>query len=71
MFTLNQPKTAIKALVIAIVVNLIVGMFMSRVFAYEFSVIGMLVGGLTFFALTLNDCLNYYKNLDYYYYAAY
>lgn len=71
MFTLNQPKAAIKALVIAIVVNLIVGMFMSRVFAYELSVIGMLAGGLTFFVLTLNDCLNYYKNLDYYYYAAY
>lgn len=71
MFTLNQPKKAIKALVIAIVVNLTVGMFISRVLTYELSVVGLLIGALTFMLITLNYCINFYKNLDYYYYAAY
>lgn len=71
MFTLNQPKKAIKALVIAIIVNLILGVFMSRIIAYELSVVGLFFGSLTFLAITLNDCIKFYKNLDYYYYAAY
>ncbi|MGB0974669.1 MAG: hypothetical protein ACPGU9_06725 [Flavobacteriaceae bacterium] len=71
MFTLNRPKKAIKALVISILVNLIVGMIMSRVYAFELSVVGLLMGSLTFLIITLKDCMTFYKKLDYYYYAAY
>jgi len=71
MFTLNQPKKPIKALVIALLINLCVGMVMSRVVAYELSVVGMFLGAITFLVITLKDCVNFYKNLDYYYYATY
>lgn len=71
MFTLNQPKKVIRALTIAIIVNYIVGLVLSSVFAYQLSVVGMLVGALTFLAITLYDGIKFYKNLDYYYYAAY
>jgi len=71
MFTLNQPKKPIKALVISILINLFIGVIMSRLVAYELSVVGMLFGAITFLAITLKDCVSFYKNLDYYYYAAY
>lgn len=71
MFTLNQPKKPIKALVIALLVNLFIGIIMSRVVAYELSVVGMFFGAITFLAITLKDCVVFYKNLDYYYYATY
>lgn len=71
MFTLNQPKKVIKALTIAIIINYVVGLIMSSVFAYELSVVGMLVGSMTFLGITLYDGIKFYKNLDYYYYASY
>jgi hypothetical protein len=51
--------------------NLGLGFVLSRFFAYEFSVVGMLCGAALFVALTLRANIKFFKNLDYYYYAAY
>ena len=71
LFTLNKPTKPLKAIMIASVVNLMVGLFMSRLISYEYSVVGMLIGSTTFMLLTLKSVTEFFKNLDYYYYAAY
>lgn len=71
LFTLSQPIKPARAIAMACVLNLFVGLFFSRFVSYEYSVIGMLVGSFCFMILTLRAVVDYLKNLDYYYYAAY
>ena len=71
LFTLGQAIQPLKAIIYACILNIVVGFTLSRFFAYEYSVAGMLCGAALFVALTLKANMNYFKNLDYYYYAAY
>jgi len=71
LFTLGQAMKPLKAIMYACLANLVVGFVLSRFFAYEYSVAGMLCGAALFVVLTLKANVNYFKNLDYYYYAAY
>ncbi|EAR02553.1 hypothetical protein [Maribacter sp. HTCC2170] len=71
LFTLSKPNGVLSSLMISCVVNFVVGFTVSRIFAYEYSVVGMLVGSIVFMTLTLREIKSFYKNLDYYYYAAY
>ena len=71
LFTLDQPKGALKALFVACVVNLFLGYALSRIISYEYSAIGMLVGAIIFMTMTLKENLRFFRKLDYYYYAAY
>lgn len=71
LFTLGQAERPLKAIMYACLTNLAVGFVLSRFLAYEYSVVGMLCGAAVFVALTLKANINYFKNLDYYYYAAY
>jgi len=71
LFTLGQAKKPLKAIIYACLLNIFLGFILSRFFAYEYSVVGMLFGAALFVALTLKANINYFKNLDYYYYAAY
>ena len=70
LFTLSQPSIPLKALIFACIVNLLFGFFLSRFVSYEYSVIGMIIGAVIFCILTLKQCIKFFKNLDYYYYAA-
>lgn len=71
LFTLNKSGKPLNAILVATGVNLLVGLLCSRLISYEYSVIGMLAGSLTYMLLTLKHTLRFFKNLDYYYYAAY
>lgn len=71
LFTLGQPDKPLKAIVLACTLNLLIGLFLSRFVAYEYSVFGMLFGSILFMGLTLRANIKFFKNLDYYYYAAY
>jgi len=70
-YTLGQHRKPMVAILIALLCNLFVGVFLSRLISYEYSVVGMLVGSLVFAFLTTRDTYKFFKNLDYYYYAAY
>lgn len=70
LFTLNQPNTAVKAITIAICINIVIGLFASRIFSYENSVWGMVIGSIVFMCITLKQCLKFFNNLDYYYNAS-
>lgn len=71
LFTLGKPSKPLRAMIIAFVVNFTIGFICSRFFGYELSVIGQLAGSFLFMSLTLRACLNFFRNLDYNYYAAY
>lgn len=71
LFTLGQPGKPLKAIVLSCILNLSIGLILSRFIAYEYSVFGMLFGSILFMGLTLRANMKFFKNLDYYYYAAY
>jgi len=71
LFTLGQAMKPLKAIIYACLLNIFLGFVLSRFFAYEYSVIGMLCGAALFVVLTLRANMKFFKNLDYYYYAAY
>jgi hypothetical protein len=71
LFTLGQPSKPLQAIILAFILNLIVGLILSRFIAYEYSVIGMLCGSILFMLLTLKANIDFFNKLDYYYYAAY
>ena len=71
LFTLGQPVQPLRAIIIACLVNVFTGFLLSRFVSYEYSVGGLFIGALTFMLLTLKANIVFFKNLDYYYYAAY
>lgn len=71
LFTLGQPVKPLRAIIIACLVNVFTGFLLSRFVSYEYSVGGLFIGALTFMLLTLKANIVFFKNLDYYYYAAY
>jgi hypothetical protein len=71
MFTLGRPNVAVKGIVIACLINIFVGFILSRFVSYEYSVVGMLCGSIFYMIYTIVENKKFFKNLDYYYYAAY
>ena len=71
LFTLDAPKGPLRSIIMACIINLIIGFILSRTISYEYSVVGMLVGAGLFMILTLRETIVFFKKLDYHYYAAY
>jgi hypothetical protein len=71
MFTLGRPNIPVKGIMIACIINIVVGFILSRFVSYEFSVIGMLCGSVFYAYYTFVENRKFFNNLDYYYYAAY
>lgn len=70
-FTLGQPLKSLKGLLIALLVNLVLGLFFSRFFSYDLSVVGFLLGSIVFMIYSTIQLKIFFKKLDYYYYAAF
>jgi len=70
-YTLSRHRKPLVAIIIALLSNLVVGLLFSRLVSYEYSVVGMLVGSIVFALITTRTTYKFFKNLDYYYYAAY
>lgn len=70
-FTLSRPKYVIYSLLIALVVNLLVGFVLSRVIHYEDAVYGLAIGSFIFAVITGFIAVKFFKRMDYYYYSAY
>ena len=70
-YTLGQHRRPLLAIIIAFLVNFVVGVLMSRWISYEYSVLGMLAGSIVFMLLTTRETFHFFKKLDYYYYASY
>ncbi len=70
-FTLNRPTFVTYSMIVAVVVNFIVGYICSRLFGFEYATIGLLAGALTFALITGIIAKKFFNHLDYYYYSAY
>jgi len=70
-FTLSRPEFVLRAIIPATAVNLVVGLVASRWFDYQFGVFGLVAGGITFAFLSWRYARKFFRELDYYYYAAY
>lgn len=70
-FSLSRPGFALRAIALALVTNLVIGLVLSRTISYEYSVIGLVMGSLAFGALSTRYAFQVLDHLDYYYYSAY
>lgn len=70
-FALSRPVFVLKSIIPAIIVNLVVGFIMSRLFGYYFGVIGLTAGAVTFMLISSIYARRVFQRLDYYYYSAY
>jgi len=70
-FTLSRPEFAIRSIVVALGVNVVVSLALSRWLHYEYGVAGLIFSGIVFALWTTNYALKFFDRLDYYYYAAY
>ncbi|MCK9372248.1 MAG: hypothetical protein M0P91_03565 [Sulfuricurvum sp.] len=70
-FSYSRYKAVVKGIAVAVVVNIIVGLILSRLLGYEYAVFGLLTGSILFWGFVIHFGNRFFKNLDYYYYSAY
>jgi len=71
MFSLSRHHTPVQSIGYAFVVDLFVGLILSRAFGYEYASVGLLSGAVVLWWITFKEVRTMFKNLDYYYYSAY
>jgi hypothetical protein len=71
LLTLSRVELVVRAVGIALAVNIAVGFVCSRSIGYSFAVLGLLAGSITLTFLTARAMREVLSGLDYHYYAAY
>jgi len=71
LLTLSRIEMVVRAVSIALAVNVIVGFIASRAIHYSAAVLGLLAGAIALALLTSRAMRKVLDDLDYYYYAAY
>jgi hypothetical protein len=70
-FSYSRYKSVVKGIAVGLVVNIFVGLILSRLLGYQYAVIGLLIGSIVFWGFVILFGNRFFKNLDYYYYSAY
>ena len=70
IFSFSRQTFAVKAAAYAFLLDIIIGMILSRSIGLEYAVIGLLVGSLFFWYFSVKYTLRMFRNLEYYYYSA-
>ncbi len=70
-FTLWKPEFGLKAIKIALLVDLAVGIISSRLISWEYGVLGFTFGSFVFAFITTRHMLKFLKTIDYQYYSAF
>jgi len=71
MFSFSRQNFSLKAIGIATVVNLIIGILLSRMFGLEYAVYGLFVGSIVFWAYSFIYSVRMFKKLEFYYYSSF
>jgi len=71
IFSFSRQNFSLKAVTIATVVNLIVGVVLSRMFGLEYAVYGLLLGSIVFWAYSFAYSIKMFKKLEFYYYSSF
>ena len=70
-FALSRPNFVLKSIIPALLVNFVVGFILSRLFGYQWAVLGLTVGSVVFMIISTIYAQRVFDSLDYYYYSAY
>jgi hypothetical protein len=70
-FTMNRPEFVLYSMFAALGANALTGYICSRVIGFEYAVVGLVVGSITFAAVTGLIGKRFFKHLDYFYYSTY
>ena len=71
IFSFSRQNFALKAIGIATIVNLIVGVILSRMFGLEYAVYGLLCGSIVFWIYSFVYSIQMFKKLEFYYYSSF
>ncbi len=71
LLTLSRVEMVVRAVGIALAVNIAVGFICSRAISYSYAVLGLLAGAVVMAILTSRSIREVLAGLDYHYYAAY
>ena len=71
MFSFSRQNFSLKAILIASIVNLLVGIILSRMFGLEYAVYGLLCGSIVFWFISFFYAVKMFKKLEYYYYSSF
>jgi len=71
LFSFSRQYVALKAIVIAVLVDFVVGIVLSKMAVKYFAVFGLLAGSVVFWFVTYRFVKKMFEKLDYYYYSAY
>ncbi len=70
-FTLNRPEFVMYSMIGSLFVNFVTGFICSRIFGFEYAVLGLIAGSIVFAFSTGILAKRFFKHLDYFYYSAY
>ncbi len=71
LFSFSRQKVVVQAIVIAVAIDFTVGVILANIVDQYLAVVGLLVGSITFWLITFLYMKKVFKDLDYYYYAAF
>ena len=71
MFSFSRQNFSLKAILTASVVNLLIGVVLSRMFGLEYAIYGLLFGSIVFWAISFYYSVEMFKKLEYYYYSSF
>ena len=71
IFSFSRQNFSLKAISIAMAVNIIVGVILSRMFGLEYAVYGLLAGSIVFWVYSFSYSVKMFKKLEFYYYSSF
>lgn len=71
LFSFSRPLYALRAVALALVVDLVVGFVLSRVFIYWAAVFGLLAGGIVLWLISSHYTMKVLRDMDFYAYSAF
>ena len=70
IFAFSRQIFAVKSIGIAIIIDVIVGLILSRTLGLDYAVVGLLIGSVFFWYYSFRYIMKMFKNLEFYYYSA-
>lgn len=71
IFSFSRQNFSINAIAIAVVLNIFIGLILSRMLGLEYAVLGLLIGSLVFWVISFNYTVKMLRKMEYYYYSAF
>ncbi len=71
IFSFSRQYFSVKSIFIATIINIIIGIILSRMFGLQYAVFGLLTGSIVFWIFSFRYAIRMIKKLDFYYYSSF